>query len=215
MSRWIILAFDGKPPVLSAADSPVTIEGPRMTGDVLKAARWVGLSLIVSSVIVVVGLRWPTPKPAPVNDPVAGNPSHLAGSDKDRFQGMWKLDSSYKYGSYHTGSPGDFLRVDGDRLDFIEKSEPFSFTGRWDETKNPKTLTLTPLSRDAAEKRGFKFPLECIYMFDGDMLVIALSEPPTRAADFKPDEKAHLIWYKKTDEKPAPPRKQTPTTSRK
>ncbi len=34
-----------------------------MTGDISKAARWLGLSLIASSLIVVIGLRWPSAEP--------------------------------------------------------------------------------------------------------------------------------------------------------
>jgi hypothetical protein len=59
----------------------LTVKEDRMTGDVVKAARWLGLSLVASSVILAVGLRWPSPAPAPAQPPAApaeeSMPNHM------------------------------------------------------------------------------------------------------------------------------------------
>lgn len=134
----------------------------------------------------------------------SSGPTATGPSDQDKMQGVWKIETIDVGGDPKEGPPKAFIEkmrfaVKGDRFYFIEddgyaKEEQFTL----DSTKEPKHMTSTRLDDDGKPlKRGrFKngkyeesgdLVVENIYKFDGDKLVIAVSEgdKAVRPTEFK------------------------------
>jgi uncharacterized protein (TIGR03067 family) len=146
-----------------------------------------------------------------------GTPSGETGSasDMERLQGMWAVVSFE--GDEDDQPPPEKLKAirfifEGDKLKIAnEGPEPQISSFTLDTGSNPKGITLTRLDKDGKPHRRFAEKgegeidrMEVIYKFDGDHLVMALSEGSgahgaPRPTEFKPKE----------GRKPSPPTKGT------
>ena len=143
------------------------------------------------------GCSKPAPRPeAP--GAVVLQPDNLA-SDKDRFQGVWKIESA------DTGEPGKTLarqsafrfQFQGDRARIRDSAghPGESFVANWDTTKTPHTLTLSPLSPDGQPAPGQAAQV-WIYQFEGGTLVVAFRKhgpPPTAFGAHQRGEESPIV----------------------
>ncbi len=148
--------------------------------------------------IALTGLAVGCSKNKPTDDPGTG-------SDSDRLQGMWAIESFEAPNP--TDRPGDDeLRgvrfvFEGDKLRITHGGREEQTSGFvLDTASNPKVMILTRLGDDGRPRRklgpkgegeGQVQKIEAIYKFDADTLVLAMPEGPgadraTRPTEFKP-----------------------------
>jgi uncharacterized protein (TIGR03067 family) len=127
-------------------------------------------------------------------------------SDKDRFQGVWKLESSdagYGLKEAQEGNNARF-QVVGDiasiRESATDPGEPY--TASWEPEKNPKVMTLIPIGPEGKPRPGDT--RRWIYKFEGDTLVVAYGFASAPPPDFRPDpgNGVLVLRYTKTNEQP-------------
>jgi uncharacterized protein (TIGR03067 family) len=174
-------------------------------------------------------------------DPTTGGGNIVPGSDQDRLQGVWAIESveeAKKKGQRPDDLTGVRFQFKGDRLTIFEGSRVdvvFAFT--LDTAQDPKVMTLVELGHDGQPLRrgatrvgtaprvdaGEVQKEEWLYKFEGDTLVLAVTKDPgPRPTEFKPRAgqpqvpAVFIAKLKKTDETPAsdtqPPRRASPTT---
>lgn len=137
------------------------------------------------------------------------NPDAPQGPDKDRFQGVWRLDSRLEVSESRRGwvsAEGNNARFQfvGDTMSRRESvTDPGElFAATWEPEKNPKLLTLVPIGADSKPQPGDT--KRWIYKFEGDTLIIAYGFAPAPPPDFHPDPNDGVIVLRlrKTDEQP-------------
>jgi uncharacterized protein (TIGR03067 family) len=157
-------------------------------------------------------------KPDPAPEPVGGG-GPPAPTDKDRLQGVWKVESiDVDLKHRNKPRPNEFKTVrfqfEGDRLTlaqygFVQSRTTFTL----DPSQNPRVMTVTPAR---GNDPGFLIAVsgEWLYKFEGETLVLAVTKGSgPRPTEFKPHappemtvpvrlQEVEVYTLVKTDEKP-------------
>lgn len=195
--------------------------------------RGIALVLLVGFNGVIAGCGKSETAPTPANSGTSpgGEPTPVSVSDKDKLQGVWKIES------IDTGDPKDVTPKEvlkshryifhGDELSLMNmdtgRGLPSAFT--LDTTKSPKRITLTrlPKSNDGDDEVSHS-----IYKFDGEKLILgqvggdgppptefkAIAAPQTKGAPEKGKvpQSVVIITLTKTSEPIPEFKKRVPTT---
>jgi uncharacterized protein (TIGR03067 family) len=130
-------------------------------------------------------------KPGAQSDPEGG--PQAGDSDRDRLQGVWAVEKYEAGDPERSPSPEEVkafrFHFDGNKLRIRDDGEVAS-SFVLDTASNPKVMIVTALDENGRPRKGFASEgvdrSEWLYKFDGEALVLAVVEGPTRPSNFTP-----------------------------